>query len=64
LEEVYKEEMKFVIHIFQKDKIQGLHGWPMEFFLGFSEVIEGDLLIFVDESRRTRKMLASFNATL
>jgi len=64
LEEVCKEEKsQSVPNNFQKDKISRLDGFPMEFFMGFFEVIEGDLLRVVDGSRRTRKMVHSFNAT-
>jgi hypothetical protein len=33
-----------VLHSFQKDKGVGPNGWPIEFFLGFYEVIEDDLM--------------------
>jgi hypothetical protein len=36
---VTEEELKEVLHSFQKDDILGLHGWIIEFLLGFYELI-------------------------
>jgi hypothetical protein len=37
---VTEEELKEVLHIFQKDKIHGLDGWPIEFFLDSMILLE------------------------
>jgi hypothetical protein len=34
MEEVSEEELKEVLHSFQKDKSPGPDGWTIEFFLG------------------------------
>jgi hypothetical protein len=39
MEEVSKEELKEALHSFQKEKILGLDGWPIEFFLGIYDVL-------------------------
>jgi len=48
--EVSEMELSVVLHSFQKDKSPGPDGWPIEFFLGFFELIGGDLLKVVEES--------------
>jgi hypothetical protein len=50
-EEVFEEELKTILHSFQKDKILGPDGWTMEFFIGLYEVIGLDILAVVEESR-------------
>jgi len=42
--EVSKEELKGILHSFQKDKILGPNGWTIEFFLVFLELIGDDHL--------------------
>jgi hypothetical protein len=42
-EEVSEEELKMVLHNFQKDKSLGPDGWTVEFFLGLYEVIGQDI---------------------
>jgi len=50
LEEVSKEELKEVLHIFQKDK-ESWFGWVLiEFFIGFYKVIEDDPMKVIQES--------------
>ena len=39
-------ELLKVLHSFQKDKITGPDGWPVEFFLGFLDLV-GDYLLKV-----------------
>jgi hypothetical protein len=39
MEEVIEEELKEVLHSFQKDKIPGLDGWSMDFFVGLFDLI-------------------------
>eukprot|EP01018_Ginkgo_biloba_P003770 Gb_15008 [translate_table: standard] len=63
LEEVSKDELQTVLHSFQKGKSPGLDGWTVEFFLGFYEVIEEDLMSVIEESRSSGRILAAFNTT-
>jgi hypothetical protein len=49
------------LHSFQKDKSHGPDGWLMDFFLGFYDLIEGDFLRVVEESRSSRKVHNYFN---
>jgi len=42
--EVGMEELKETLHGCQKDKIMGLNGWTIEFYLGFSDLIGPELL--------------------
>jgi hypothetical protein len=51
-EEVSEPELKETLHSFQKDKSPGPDGWPIEFYLGFYELLGADLLQVVEESRR------------
>lgn len=44
-------ELKDVLHSFQKYKILGPDGCPIEFYLGLFELVGGDLLRVVKESR-------------
>ena len=44
--EVTNIELLEVLHSFQKDKITGPDGWPVEFFLGFLDLV-GDYLLKV-----------------
>ena len=39
MEVVLKEELQVVLHSFQRDENLGLDGWPIEFFIGLSELI-------------------------
>ena len=52
MEEICEEELKESLHNFQKDKIPGPGGWPIEFFLAFYESIGLGLLQLVKESRK------------
>jgi hypothetical protein len=63
LEEVIKYELQEVLHSFRKDKIPSLDGWPIEFFLGFYELLEDDVLRVTKESRINGKILVDFNST-
>eukprot|EP01018_Ginkgo_biloba_P032904 Gb_28853 [translate_table: standard] len=63
MESVSKEELLDALHSFQKDKSPRPDGWPVEFFLGFCDSIEGDLLRVIEEPRASRRILAAFNAT-
>ena len=57
------EELKETLHSFQKDKSPGPDGWPIEFYLGFFDILGEDLLEVVEESRRTGIIHALINAT-
>ena len=57
------EELKEVIHSFQKDKIPRPDGWTIEFYLGFFYLIGEDLLEVVEESRRTGVIHTPINST-
>jgi hypothetical protein len=50
MEEVFEDELKEVLHNFQKDKSPGLDGCTIEFFLGFYDLIGKDILKVVEES--------------
>jgi hypothetical protein len=63
IEEVSKEELKEVLHSFQKYKIPGPDGWTIEFFIGFYELIGADILQVVEENRTEGHMHAPFNFT-
>jgi len=39
MEEVSEEELKEVLHSFQKDKSRGPNGWTIEFFLGLYDIM-------------------------
>jgi len=55
-----REELIFILHGFERDKSFGLDGWTMEFFIGFLEILEGDLLKMIEEFG---KIPAPFNST-
>jgi hypothetical protein len=51
MEAVKEEELKEVLHSFQKDKILGPDGWSMDFFVGLYDLIGQDILKVIEESR-------------
>ena len=57
------EELKEVIHSFQKNKSPGPDGWTIEFYMGFFELVGEDLLEVVEESRRSGVIHAPINST-
>jgi hypothetical protein len=61
--EVSKEELLCVLHSFQKDKILGSNGLPMEFYLGCFDILGNDFLKVVEYSRLSGQTLVAFNAT-
>jgi hypothetical protein len=63
MEKVTLEELKAVLNSFQKDKIPGLDGWIIEFFLGFFDSIGQDIQSLVEETRLTGQMPLSLNST-
>jgi hypothetical protein len=62
-EEISKDELEIVLDSSQEDKIMGLDGWIVDFFLGFYDFIEDYLIRVVEETRSVWKVLGSFNAT-
>jgi hypothetical protein len=58
-----KEELRRVLHTFQKDKSLGLDGWPAEFYLDFFEVLGDDILKVVEDIMLLRKVPSCFIAT-
>jgi len=63
LEEVTEDELKEVLHNFQKDKILGLDDWTIELFTGLYELNGTDILWVVEESLYEGHMHALFNST-
>ena len=63
MEEFTKGELKEVLHIFQKDKSPQLDGWMIEFLLELFELMGGDLLKVVEDTRIFGRIPASFNST-
>jgi hypothetical protein len=61
--EVNEQELKETLHSFQKDKSLGPDGWPIEFYIGFYELLGVDLLQVVEETRWNGMMHAPFNTT-
>lgn len=57
------EELKEILYSFQKDKSPGPNDWPIEFYLGFFELVGEDLLEVVEESRKSGVIHAPINAT-
>jgi hypothetical protein len=51
------------MHIFQKDASPRSKGWPIEFFLGFYDILKEDLLRLINKYRVSRRMSVSFNST-
>jgi hypothetical protein len=45
-----KEELEKIIHGFQKDKILGPDGFPIDFYKGYFEIIGDDLLRMIEHS--------------
>ena len=63
MEEVLEEELKTILHSFQKDKILGPNGWTIEFFLASYDTICLDLLHMVEESRVNGLVHPPLNST-
>jgi hypothetical protein len=63
MEEVTEEELKEVLHSFQKDKSPDPDGWSMDFFMGLFDFIGKDILRVVEESRSNGFMHPPLNAT-
>jgi hypothetical protein len=48
--EVSEAELLAVMNTFQKGKSPGPDGWPIEFYLGFFDLLGKDILSVVEES--------------
>ena len=63
MEEVTKEELKVSLHSFHKDKIHGMDGWTIEFFLDLYDLLSGYLLKGVEDTRLLGRLPSYFNST-
>lgn len=63
VKEVYEHEILAILHSFQKDKSHGPDGWPIEFYLGFFELIGKDLLKVEEEPRKEGFIHDPLNST-
>jgi hypothetical protein len=61
--EVTKEELKAILYTFKKAKSPRPNGWTVEFYLGFYDLLEVELLRVIEESRLYRKVLGALNST-
>ena len=61
--DILVEEFQQLLQSFQKGKIQGPKGFPLELFLGVYEHIKWDILELVKESRKVWKVIGSINYT-
>ena len=57
------EEIEVALKGFKKDKISGLDGCPIEFFLWYFKLVGGDLLKVVEQSKIDVKVPSSLNST-
>jgi len=62
LEEVSKEESNVVLSSFKQDKGPMPNEMLVEFYEGFYDLQEYDLLRVVEEVKRLRKVLGTFNS--
>ena len=51
------EELKAAISSMKADKIPRTDGFPIEFYVGFLDILESDLLVVAEESRVKEKSL-------
>jgi hypothetical protein len=63
MDKLSEEELKEVLHNFQKDKILGPDGWNVKSFLGLYDLIGRDILKVVEEYRMEGYMHTPLNAT-
>ena len=56
-------ELEGTLKWFKKDKIPGLDGWTIEFYLSFYELLGHDLLRVVEECRVSGTMYNAINTT-
>jgi hypothetical protein len=63
MEEVSKEELKLVLSSFKRDKSLGSHGWLIEFYIEFYDLLEEGLLRVIEEVKISGKVPRTFNTT-
>jgi hypothetical protein len=63
MEEVSEKELLEVLQSFQKGKSPGPDGWPIEFYLGFYDLLGSDILKVVEESRINGHIHEPLNST-
>jgi hypothetical protein len=56
------KEHKAILHSFKKAKSIGPDGWEIEFYLGFYDFFEEELLRVIEEYRISGKVLGALNA--
>jgi hypothetical protein len=61
--EVTEAELKDTLQSFQKDKIPGPDDWSIEFYLGFFDLIGGDILKVIEESILNGRIHSPLNTT-
>jgi len=57
------EELRDILKIFKMDKSPGPHGWTVELFFHFFDLVGGDLLNMVEESRKKGNISGGMNST-
>lgn len=62
-EEVSDQEVLVALNSIQKLKSLGPNGFPVDFYLGFYDLIKDDLLLIVWESQFSSNGIGSFNTT-
>ena len=63
MEFVTIDELLKILHSFQKDKSLGPDGWPVEFYIGFFDLIGDDMLKVVEEYRFAGHVHGPINST-
>ena len=63
MEEVTEEELKVALHSFQKDKSLGPDGWNIELFLGMYDLLSGDLLKVLEDTKLSGRLHVCFDST-
>jgi hypothetical protein len=53
-----------VLESFKRDVVHGIDGDPIEFFIGFYELLEEYLIRVIEEVTNKRKIIGVFNANL
>jgi hypothetical protein len=62
-EEISNKDILSTLSSFQKGKSSGLDGLTVEFYLGLYDLLKDDILKVAKESKKSRKIVGSFNAT-
>ena len=63
MKQVSDAELLATLKTFQRNKIPGPDGWPVEVYITFYDFIGGDLLKVVEESRREGYIHPPLNST-